>query len=209
MTTVKAKLTVTLKADEVLVAEIEDAALWQSVLNAIHSGNTTVTLGGAVPEKHGGLAGRTNGGTGLEANEPLDRLAQEVGLDPPVVEGACAPTSTAPYMQLNKHNWEALRKQLPQRGPLAISPIVLASTLLALWFSTAGLGNPTQAQVLAVLKGIGVEDHNPSRGIRRATWLIPRGNGQVQLNAAEVSTAVRITKAFCSKDWEEWMENGE
>jgi hypothetical protein len=209
MTTVKAKLTVTLKADEVLVAEIEDAALWQSVLNAIHSGKTAISLGNAVQEKAGALAARTNGGTRAVSNEPLDRLAEEVGLDPAVVEGACAPTTTAPYMQLNKHNWEALRKQLPPRGPLALSPIVLSSTLLALWFSTAELGNPTQGQVLAVLKGIGVADHNPSRGIRRATWLIPRGGGQVQLNAGEVSTAVRIAKAFCSKDWEEWLENGD
>ncbi len=203
MTTVKAKLTVTLKADEVLVAEIEDAALWQSVLNAIHSGKSDVPLGDSAAAKPDQLTGPSNGGAGVTSNDPLDRFAQEVDIDRAVVEGACSPTMEVPYMQLNKHNWEAMRKQLPAGGPQALSPIVLASTLMAFWFSTAGLANPTLGQVLAVLKGIGVSDHNPSRGVRRATWLIPRPGGQIQLNAGEVSTAVRITRAFCSKDWAE------
>ena len=38
MTAVKAKLMVILKADEVVVAEVEDPVLWQHALTVIHGG---------------------------------------------------------------------------------------------------------------------------------------------------------------------------
>jgi hypothetical protein len=77
-------------------------------------------------------------------------------------------------------------------------------THVALWFRAAGLENPTQAQALAVLEGIGEDDKNPSRGVRAARWLIARPGGQIQLNAGEFSTAIKLGKAFCSKSWDDW-----
>ena len=112
-------------------------------------------------------------------------------------------------MHLDSHCWEAMRRALPERGLKALSPTVVGATLMALWFRHAGLGNPTQAQVLTVLGGISVEDRNPSRGIRRATWLAPRAGGQVVLNPAEISVAVVIAKAFCSKNWRPWLGSAE
>jgi hypothetical protein len=51
-----------------------------------------------------------------------------------------------------------------------------------------------------------MDDKNPSRGVRAAKWLIARPGGQIQLNAAEISTAIKLCKAFCSKSWDEWRK---
>lgn len=196
MTGVKASLTVTLKANDVVVAETDDPDLWHRVLTAIRTGK--VDLGEpTLPE-------RQREQQPPPAGDPLGKLAAELGLSRDVVEGACSPSPEPPFLQLDLHNWGAMRRELPERGPTALSPIVVASTLMALWFRHAGLGNPTQAQVLAVLSAISVEDRNPSRGIRRAIWLQPRGGGQVALNAGHIADAVKIAKAFCSKTWTEW-----
>lgn len=202
MSSVKARLTITLKADDVTVAEVEDSRLWQRVLTAIHGDKPSPIdeesdeevldpLAPAPPSPPQGRQGKT----------ALDRFAQEVGLEVPVIEGACSPTTEPPFMHLNSHNWEAMRKQVPVRGPTAMSPIVAVATLLALWFRSAGLGNPTQAQAQLILGAIGTPDRNPSRGVRRATWLMPRAGGQIQLNPAQISEAVKVAKAFCSKNW--------
>lgn len=205
----KAKLTVTLKADEVVVAEAEDPVLWQKVLLAVQGGGSFVSdlrypdLEPAEEEVDHSGSDRT-GAMGRSSTDAVAKLAREIGTDRAVVEGAISPSSEAPFLHLNSHNWEAMRKQLPTRGLTALSPIAAAATLLALWFRAAGLGNPTQAQALAVLKGIGEEDKNPSRGVRSAKWLIARTGGQIQLNAAEISTATKLALAFCSKQWSPW-----
>ena len=194
MASVKATLTVTLKANDVVVAEVDDPDLWHRVLTAIQTGKKSGDVTLSLDKGEQPLAG----------NDPTGKLARELGLSPDVVIGACSPTTEAPYLVLDSHCWEAMRRQLPVRGPKALSPVVVASTLMALWFRHAQLGNPTQAQVLAVLNAINVEDRNPSRGIRRATWLQPRAGGQVVLNPAQISEAIKIAKAFCSQTWTAW-----
>jgi len=99
-----------------------------------------------------------------------------------------------------------MKKQLAKRGPFAISPVVAVATLLGLWFHKAGLGNPTQAQAHAVLGTINVTDKNASRSIQNTSWLQGRSGGQIVLNPAEISRAVRLAKCFCLKDWTEWKE---
>ena len=136
----------------------------------------------------------------------LKELAQHLSVGPATVQGACSPTKTAPYMQLDLHCWEIMKKQLPQRGPTAVSPIVAAATLLALWFQRAGLGNPTQAQAKQVLATINLTDPNASRSIQNTSWLQGRAGGQIVLNPAEISKAIKLAKCFCSKDWSAWKE---
>lgn len=204
MTSVKAKLVVLLKANDVVVAEVEDPALWQSVLTAINGSGAISNLGGTAPFSAVATPSPALDAPAAISGQPQGRLARELGIDLALVEGALSPALEAPYLHLNSHNWEAMRKQLPVRGPTAISPIVAAATLVALWFRAAGLGNPTQAQALAVLETIGENDRNPSRGVRSATWLIARPGGQIQLNASEISMANKLGTAFCSKTWAAW-----
>lgn len=201
MASVKAKLRVVLHADETVVAEVEDAILWQKVLLAINE----PAKGFAPLENPAGNGGAT-GGEKTPANlnnldDPVDKFAARLGISREEVEGACAPSTEAPFMHLDVHSWEAMKSQLPARGTSAMAPIALAVTLLALWFREAGLGNPTQSAAQAVLRTINVEDKNASRGISRASWLQNRGNGVVVLNPAQVSKAISIAKMFCLKQW--------
>lgn len=204
MSQVKAKLVVVLKADEVVVAESEDALLWQRVLKAINSG--TNELAGEGPEHEH----QSNNHELFEDNEsqdtstPIGKFARQLGLKTNAIKGACDPTTAEPYLQLDMHHWSAVKTQLPPRGPSALSPIVVASTLLGLWFRAANLGNPTQAQAQRVLATISVQDKNPSRGVKAAPWLQPRAGGQVVINAAQVERAILLAKCFCAKNWKAW-----
>jgi hypothetical protein len=211
MTSVKAALTVILKANEVVVAEIEDAILWQKVLTAINSGMPNFGID-PPPNISGETMPPTNPDQSKAVVEaapvstPLDQLARQLGIDRALVEGGCSPTIEAPHILLNPHCWEEMKKQLPQRGPGAVAPIVAAATTLALWFQVAGLGNPTQAQAQAVLNTINLFDPNASRSIRNATWLQIRSGGQFVLNPAEISKAGGLMKCFCIKEWKTWKE---
>jgi hypothetical protein len=203
MTSVKATLTVVLKANEVVVAEVEDAVLWQKVLTAINGGTSALT--GDLEHKDTPPGGTNPNNFGkLTDTSPLATLAQQLAIDPDLVQGACAPTLEPPYLHLDLHCWEEMRKHVPQRGILAIPPIVAAATLLALWFNKAGLSNPTQAQAKLVLGTINLDDPNASRSIQNTTWLQGRSGGQFVLNPAEISKAVKLAKCFCSKDWSSW-----
>lgn len=207
MTAVKAKLTVILKADEVVVAEVEDPVLWQHALTVIHGGKPELpgpNLGAASSADK--LQKPKDPGTDEEAG-PLSIMAVQLGLDPAQLQGACSPQAEAPHMRLDAHCWEEMKQQLPSRGPLAVSPIVVATTLLALWFQKASLGTPTQAQAKAVLATINITDPNASRSIQNASWLQSRAGGQVVLNPAEISKAVKLAKCFCSKSWSAWKES--
>lgn len=207
MTAVKATLTVILKANDVVVAEVEDPVLWQRVLTVIHGGRVEpgTDLGAArtadkleVPTQDA----RTGGGAG-----PLGLMAEQLGLELALLQGACSPQAEAPHMHLDPHCWEEMKRQLPSRGPITVAPIVAATTLLSLWFQKAGLGNPTQAQAKAVLATINITDPNASRSIQNASWLQSRAGGQVVLNPAEISKAVKLAKCFCTKDWSPWKES--
>ena len=207
MSSVKAILSVILKANEVVVAEVEDATLWQNVLTAINSGISHLD---PPPDQTktdpNTLAGNPRAGFGgLNADSgPLGQLAQQLGLDTAFVQGACSPTTEAPYLHLDSHYWEEMKKQVPQRGPLSIAPIIAPATLIALWFGKANLGIATQAQAKAVLATINLEDPNASRSIQNTSWLQSRAGGQIVLNPAEISKAVKLAKCFCSKDWSAW-----
>jgi hypothetical protein len=202
MTNVKAALSVVLKADDVIVAEVQDPVLWQHVLTAINAGKpaiNTTSLTGSVATKP-----EDNGGP--DPADPLGQLALQIGIDANVVRGACSPTLHSPYLHLDAHCWEAMKKAVPSRGTLAIAPIVVAATLLGLWFHKTGLGNPTQAQAQEVLGTVHIVDKNASRAIQNTSWLQGRGGGQIVINPAEISQAVKVAKCFCTKQWSEWKE---
>jgi hypothetical protein len=211
MESVKATLTVVLKANEVVVAEIADPKLWQRVLSAINSGKSELQS-----ERDPQSEKEASDPEGTSSSQPrqepagganlLDNLARQLRIDRATVEGGCSPTKEAPYIRLNAHCWAEMKKNLPQRGPGAVAPIVVAATMLALWFKNAELGTPTQAQARDVLGTIDINDPNASRSIRNATWLQARQSGQFVLNPAEIVRACTLMSCFCSKDWKTWKE---
>ena len=208
MSQFKARLSVVLKANEVVVAESEDPGLWQRVLAAINSGSTD-SLGALPAEAPGQMvtpppAEAASVGSTTKGNGPLSQFAARLGLTSETVEGACAPTLKEPFLHLDMHAWSAVKQQLPERGTKALSPIAVAGTLLALWAKEAGLATPTQSQALKVLATISLQDKNPSRGIRSSTWLQARPGGQIVLNPASIQKALLLAKCFCSQDWKPW-----
>jgi hypothetical protein len=201
MSGVKAKLKVVLQADDTVVAESEDPALWQRVLLAIN-GNpaampSTTSIGSATSQSQQLPADEGFGGE----SEEVKKLAKMLGVTANVVEGACAPSKSSPFLTLDMHCWDAMKEQTPTRGIGSLSPMAVAATLLALWMQASKLGTATQAEVQKILGTINIRDANPARSIQSSEWLQGRAGGVVVLNPARAKRAVAIAKAFCSKDW--------
>jgi hypothetical protein len=203
-TAVKAKLSVVLKANELVIAEVEDAILWQDILTAINSGKSNLDSSKAPEEKK--IEGQNGTPDKGKESDHIGKLATQLGITTDLVNGGCSPSNSAPYLHLDAHCWEAMKKALPSRGTSAIAPVVVAATLLGLWFQKTGLGNPTQAQAQEVLGTVNVTDKNSSRAIQNTSWLQGRTGGQIVLNPAEISKAIKLAKCFCTKQWAEWKE---
>jgi hypothetical protein len=203
MTGVKAKLKVVLQADETVVAESDDAGLWQRVLLAINKGNAVGALdeGGREPESSGREEPRKGFGSADSETDDIGRLSHTIGVSREAVLGACSPARASPFLTLDMHCWNAMKEQTPVRGPGSISPMAVAATLLALWVQTAKLGSATQAEAQKVLATINLRDANAARSVQAAEWLQGRSGGAIVLNPARVKRAVAIAKAFCSQDW--------
>jgi hypothetical protein len=197
---IKAKLRISLHADDTVVAETDDAALWHQVLLAINkSAPVNLEEGGRRPPSDDAVSAQDD--ARLTVDDGLKNLAGELGLSVEVVNGACGPVLDEPFLHLDKHCWKAMKEQTPERGPTAYSGMAIATTLLALWFKAAGLGEPTQAQGQGVLTNIGLRDLNPGRGIERSEWLQARAGGIVRLHPAKRMRAIEIARAFCSQNW--------
>jgi hypothetical protein len=122
------------------------------------------------------------------------------------LEGALSPTTQTPYLTLDVHCWEKMKKQLVGTGVSSIAALAVAGTLLVIWCRIAGLESPTQSQAQAVLATIEVRDKNASRSIRNASWLQSRPGGQILINPAENSKALLLARCFCTGDWSTWNE---
>lgn len=195
----KAKLVVVLKAGETIVAEVEDPNLWQQILAVINQSSNTGIIN--APKISSALSECGQAKTTISANDAISRFAKSLGVNNDDLVGAMSPSTEAPYLNLNHHCWEAMKKKTPKRGPGALSATGIAGTLLALWFKEANLGSATQAQAAEVLDIINVNDPNPSRGIKNTQWLSGRRGGVIMLNPAKISDAQAVAKNFCLKDW--------
>lgn len=206
----KKRLRIALFANEELFCESSDPALWQAVFSAIYginampasqsmSGNQPATQsfsGGSIPSR-----ANPSGAPGLEG------FASDLGVEVAVLQGACDPTETEPFLQLDHDSWESFKTQLGDRGKHAVSPMAAAVTLLALWLKQLGLGSPSVAQAQKVLATIGVRDTNAGRGISRADWLQSKPGGQVIIHPAKGSKARLFAACFCNNDWAPWKNN--
>ena len=192
----KAKLKVILKANETVVAESEDPKLWQNVLDAI---NNPVAQG----ETKAGVLKRDD----VQGVKNYDQktgslqvlLAKEIGITLDELIGACSPSTEAPYITLDKHYWEALKKVTPQRGRNSIAPILVASTLLILWKEKAGMGKTTISEAQKVLGTINIRDKHAKRSISSCAFLQEKGK-YVNINPAITSKAISLAKAYCLKE---------
>lgn len=188
---VKANLRVVLHANNVVVAESEDPALWQRVLAAINQpGGAEISL----PSGDSGDSLLDDG----HGTTSLAIFAKRLGVTEDLVVAACDPTDEPPYIHLDSHCWEALKKNTPPRGPKSVSATVLALTLLALWKDVAALDPPTLREAAAVRESIGIVDKSPGRSLRNCEWLQER-NGRVRVNPSQVSRAVMLGKAYCER----------
>ena len=197
---IRASLRIQLLAADTVVAESEDPILWQQTLAAISSGEApglAPTLD--PPATSPALLTNTNEPVPDSAVETAaQKLADELELSRPVLEGALGPSLEPPYLHLDIRCWEALKKATPKSGPGAIAPLKIGATAAVLWFRAAKLGNPTADQAQAVLATIHARDSRPSRTLEKCDWLNLRGSSIV-LNPAEVSQAEEIIRAFCEK----------
>jgi hypothetical protein len=217
---VKATLRLVLQANDVVVAESTDPALWSQTLAWITGGEKqtpqALSLASA-PEPALAPAPATAPETPdvVERNprttEPiatdtagvdwpgvaLEAFATELQLPPPVVKAACDPSTTPPYLHLDVHAWETFKRNTGARGSHAIPQIVLGSALLLLWFRQSGQHTVTVDQAQAVLKTIGLRDKNVGRGLKNCNWLQVRDN-TIRLNPTKFSTALALARAFCS-----------
>lgn len=196
--TPRALLKVILKADETVVAEIDDPILWQRVL-AIANGTSQGTNSLKdldEPDPRGNARESEEEGD----DESVARFAKSLEISVADLNGALEPSREAPYLHLNSHNWEAFKRNFPVRGNGAVSPIGLVGTALALWLKIAKIEiAATQALALGALATIGVHDKNASRGISNTRWLQARSGGTIIVNPAEISRAQEIVRAFCLK----------
>lgn len=195
---IKAKLRIQLFAEEVLVAESQDADLWRRVLSAIQGGQPLedaaapiLPVGGSIGPAQ--LPGAVLGGSALE------KFAEELGATVDQVQGACSPELEPPYLHLDPKSWEAFRRNTPKRGASAIGPILVAATLQCLWFKYGAIeGKPTQALAKQALDTIGAKDPNASRSIKNCEWLQSRADGLV-LHPAKFSRAVAVARAYVTE----------
>jgi hypothetical protein len=192
---ITATLKVVLLANEVPVAESEDAALWQHVLGRINGTFSSHTPGGLVSDA-GGTSDAPEKQSG--SGDPVAAFASQLGVNATKVLGACSPKATKPYLHLDAHFWAAFRTNFSSTGRNAVSGTVLAATLLVLWRPHAGIERITSSDVQGVLETVNGDSSTIARSVQRCSWLQLRDD-QIQLNPAEIARAELIARAFCLK----------
>jgi hypothetical protein len=203
---VKAQLKIILRANDIEVAESEDAALWQYVLQKISAPRVEEAGEVVQPEtpvrmeqQESPVSPRVDSALSDSALGSVAKFARMLNVPEDVVRGSCDPRCEEPLLHLNLHHWEALKKATPVRGPGSIAPVTLVATLLVLWCDSAGLPPPTKADLNSVLGTIHLRDKNPNRSLKNCEWLQLRGP-QFMLNPAEISKAIALAAAYCRKE---------
>jgi hypothetical protein len=202
---ITAKLKVILKVDDAIVAESEDAKLWQAVFDSIRK----ESLHEAIPADDNSIDGLLRSqGIGKDAqgsNDAIQSFAQKLGVAREIVQGACSPSLEAPYIHLDKHHWEALKKVTPAHGKNAIAQIVISATILAVWKEHIKAPQTTRKEAEIALKSIGLEDKAIPRGLGNCEWLQVRGDN-IQIHPAHTSKAIALVRAYCQKDTPEFVK---
>jgi hypothetical protein len=193
---VKARLKVQLLADDVIVAESDSSILWQSVLQAM-DGDPPLKPLDVPPPLEAPLESPADMGSQRPGSDAIGNLARDLKIDRALVEGACGPTLDVPYIHLDRHHWESLKKNTAERGPTAIPGVILAATLLVLWWRSAGkTGTPSIGDITPVLHTLHLSAFNLKRSVENCRWLQLRG-ASIALNPSRFSSAVAVARAYC------------
>jgi len=195
---ITARLMLILKADNVTVAESEDPQIWKAAFEAIQSG-----LGG------GGLRKadeELSEWVPEEERVAIRSFAAELGIEVKDVLASCHPRTMPPYLFLDRHHWEAFKRQTPERGRNAVSNAVLAMTMLLLWAEKINLDRVALRDGMNVLRAIAAGDEHASRAVDNCTWL-QRSSGRVVINPDEISKAIAVARAFCLQQTPAWPED--
>jgi hypothetical protein len=187
-------LKVILLAKGVEVATSAEPAIWLATMSLI-TGQAPAKPAAVSPKAV--LSANGNDAPG-DASETLARFAADLQLDPQELEFAAGPSLEPPFIHLDHKYWQALRSNMPARGPQALAPVALAATLLLLWNRHAKFGEVTTRMCAQVLGTIDVQDKNPSRSVKSCDWLQLRGKS-VKLNAALISRAEAVARAYCTR----------
>lgn len=191
---IKAELKIVLLANDMDIAESSDPILWQKVLAVIN----TQTEGSKNDNIGDFRQNDTNDLSSARGN--TEKMSQEIGVSVAILKGACNPSDSAPFIYLDKHHWEAMKKGTPPRGPKSIAPIALAATLLILWKEKSKLGDSTISDAQKVLGTLNLYDKHTKRSLDNCEWLQLRGKNII-INPAQTSKAIKMAKAYCTKEW--------
>ncbi|MCK5828614.1 hypothetical protein KAH43_08850 [Candidatus Bipolaricaulota bacterium] len=197
---IKARLRLILTADDVVVAESDDARIWQAAFQAIQGANVEQVLGTSAPDQDAEIDWVPE-----EERAAILSLASDLAIEPQALLSACHPRMIAPYIFLNKRYWEAFKHQTAERGRTAVSNAVLAISLLLLWGEKINLERVALRDGMAVLKTISARDEHASRAVENCPWL-QKTMGKIVLNPEKVSRAIAVARAFCTQSAPEWSE---
>ena len=193
---IKAELKIVLQANNTIVAESSDPILWQKVLASINAPPESA------PNNSIDNANQINVPDLLSPKGPLDKMAKEIGISIDVLKGACDPSNSTPFIHLDKHHWEAMKKATPLRGPNSISPIILSATMLILWKEKAKLGDATIKEAQEALDTLGLYDKHANRSLSNCEWLQLRGKNVI-INPSQTSKAITFARSYCTKEWKQ------
>jgi hypothetical protein len=186
----KPDLIVKLYAGETVVDESTDPGLWQRVLAEIRG----ITAPPPPPKIGDGTSDPTP-----DVSPAIKAFAKAVGVTAEEIVGGLDPTIETPFVHLNSHDWEALKRNTPPKGPGAVPPAVLAATALVLWQRHGGTPDVTLQTVRATLSTIDLDDPNASRSVGNCDWLQTKGS-RVALNPSRSSAATRLLRAYCRRE---------
>lgn len=195
----KAHLKLILMADDVVVAETDDADIWRIAFQAIHGDGSSM---GLERTREAELA------EWVPENErvAIRSLARDIGVDVRDLLSACHPRSVPPYIFLSRHHWEAFKRNTPERGRTAVSNAVLALTLLSLWAEKINTERITLRDGMAVLRAISARDEHARRAAENCPWL-QFSVGRVVLNPDRLSKAIAVAYAFCTMQEPKWEDD--
>lgn len=189
------KMRLVIEVDGQVIAETSDLGICATALRLIDAegkGDLENVLGTTVSLGDQGTSGDS------AARSAESRIADDLGIQAVEVMGAIDPTDDPPYIRVNKRNWEALVRTLPNKGPGSAAPFAILMTILGVWKEYAHLSNPTYKEAAQVFRALGLQDKNRRRAIANCDWLIERGN-EVVLNPAEMSNSLEVIRLLCTK----------
>lgn len=126
---------------------------------------------------------------------PIDHLANEIGVSTEQLIWACSPSVDPPFIRLDEKLWKSYRQASPS-GRASIPKSVTVLTLLVLWKDAAGLGAATVKEGADVLATIEERDRNVPRSLANSEWLREQ-RGEVQIHPHRRYMAVAVAKAYC------------